>query len=106
MIRFLALITTFVAVVCGNDGRYLILKFWKMCNEIVSIADVCTLKSLEAGLCVNALRCPAALAEIKLNKHPPLCRYEGKEPIICCAKGDVISDVGDISRKSKFFLYL
>lgn len=73
-----------------------------MCG-IVFIVDTCVIKSLEEGLCVNALRCPSAQAEIKLNKHPQLCRFEGKEPIICCAKEDVISDVGDISRKSKFF---
>lgn len=36
--------------------------------------------------CQRPANCPLALEEIKQNKRPPICHYNGNEPIICCPK--------------------
>ncbi|KAF9411866.1 hypothetical protein HW555_009471 [Spodoptera exigua] len=44
------------------------------------------------GVCTSIYTCLTAVQDVKDKKYPPLCRYQGDTPIICCTDCELVND--------------
>lgn len=44
------------------------------------------------GVCTSIYTCLTAVQDVKDKKYPPLCRYQGETPIICCTDCELVND--------------
>lgn len=52
----------------------------------IFLGESCTIISTgQPGTCKTILSCPAALEEIKRQKFPQTCGFDGSVPRVCCA---------------------
>ncbi|KAJ8705446.1 hypothetical protein PYW08_012492 [Mythimna loreyi] len=81
-----------------------------MCNKFSSVlllfivSVVCVQSSFDklegepcetegiAGKCAHIYKCLSAFLDVKKRKHPTICSFQGREPIVCCTDCELVSD--------------
>ncbi|XP_063907515.1 serine protease snake-like isoform X1 [Zophobas morio] len=56
------------------------------------VGDVCTLQSTGSGeVCKLLTDCPKAEEELRKNRFPQTCGFQGKQPIVCCPESQTVT---------------
>ncbi|XP_050559846.1 serine protease snake-like [Spodoptera frugiperda] len=66
-------------------------------SQLLSLPEGSMCKDGDArGVCVHIYKCQNAHFFLKTKQYPPICSFDGKEPIVCCTDCNIVDDIRKI----------